>query len=150
MARELTKNASKLRAVANAVEKARRKRLPPMPPSLPADMRPDFKVLVATMMDAGTWHEVRMPQVEMLLVNVAAVRAAQEAINRDGAFLMTDTGELKPHPGSVMISKASSSISTASRLLGLNVNSSEPLAKAAKAESALPAEAKRSAWAVKA
>jgi phage terminase small subunit len=113
-------------------------------------MRPDFKVLVATMMDAGTWHEVRMPQVEMLLVNVAAVRAAQEAINRDGAFLMTDTGELKPHPGSVMISKASSSISTASRLLGLNVNSSEPLAKAAKAESALPAEAKRSAWAVKA
>ncbi len=128
MPANLMKTNSGLSAIKNkpAAELAK---VPKMPNSIGADMGKDYKTLVGSLIAAGTWRENLMPTVEMYLSSVSMLREAQKALNAEGHYYVGPDGTPKAHPAASAISKAVAAMNSATRLLGINVGSSDAMAK---------------------
>jgi phage terminase small subunit len=134
MGRELTRTGSNL-AVIKKQTRPTAVRVPPMPASLPASLKTDYSALMKSLIAAETWRPNLMPTVESYLSALYSLRSSLEALERDGAYFMTEQGP-KPHPAAAVLAKATSSLATAARLLGINVSSSHPMMESGKRTSA--------------
>jgi len=129
MPKNLTDSGSHLQVI-RQTPKAMNRKMPAMPPSIPAAMKKDFQTLIRVLMESGTWHESKMPMVETYFTSVAMLRAAASALETEGRYYRDEKGNVKAHPAGTEVSKATAAINTTARLLGLNTGSPDTVKRA--------------------
>lgn len=140
MPNPLTNEPTKIAAISDKVAPMRPEPMPPLPKSLPASLRGEWRKLIQHLRDAGIWVPQRAGMVEAYLLNLTAIREAQAVMTRDGGILATG----KVHPASAIISRHSGVLTKLGAQMGLGSPKASDMPNATKPATA-PAKAKK-AW----
>ncbi len=113
-----TDTGSKLRAVSDNPERTAAKsiKLPPLPKSLSPTLKKEWQAIIKHMQAQDAWVPEKSSMVEVYLVNLQALREAQDRMTADGGVI-TPAG--KVHPSSAVIARHSGFLTKLGPQLGL-------------------------------
>ena len=135
-----TSKRSQLTAVQAKSEAKAANRTLSLPKSLDSTMRAEWTAIIKYMKAADAWHPQKASMLETYLVNLQAMRQAQDRMTADGGVIMPDG---KVHPASAAIARHSGFLTKLGPQLGLGRDNLIP-STAPKTT----AKAKASTWAV--
>ncbi|MDT3686756.1 MAG: phage terminase small subunit P27 family [Pseudorhodoplanes sp.] len=94
--------------------------LPPAPSHIPKSARPDWDRVVADLRSRQLLHDSTLPLIASYVIAIWQIAECVKAIEKDGAFVRTKTGEPKPHPAHGLMNKANEIVARLGGELGLS------------------------------
>jgi P27 family predicted phage terminase small subunit len=96
-----------------------RKRLPPPPEALPAEMHAEWRAVVADLRDRGALDPITLGLAQSYLMARWTAREAERVIARDGVFAVGKSGVGKPHPATGLLRSSRDTLARLGFQLGL-------------------------------
>ena len=127
-----TSKRSQIKAVQTKSQPKKAERVPPLPKTLDPSYRAEWAAIIRHMRDNDAWVPQKASMVETYLVNLQAMRDAQDRMQADGGVITPDG---KVHPASAAIARHSGFLTKLGPQLGLGrdnliANPNRPTTKA--------------------
>ncbi|MEP2532958.1 P27 family phage terminase small subunit [Shimia sp.] len=128
-----TNKSSQLRAIKDKSAPTKKERIPPLPSSLDPSYKAEWTGIVKHLMSRDAWVPQKGTLVETYLINLQAMRQAQDRMTADGGPI-SESG--KPHPASAIIARHSGFLTKIGGQLGLGQEALKPSTPSASAKPA--------------